>query len=115
QRPNEATVVPPSEHPRLRQRRLGFQEPPAGREHHRSQSLRALRGTPNLDTVPTVERASSATRGAHEAAPTDTAWTNAQCPTNMPGDRSCPLLRSEEHTSELQSRFDLVCRLLLEK
>src|SRR5699024_1834516 len=25
------------------------------------------------------------------------------------------MLRSEEHTSELQSRFDLVCRLLLEK
>src|SRR5437868_8547156 len=25
------------------------------------------------------------------------------------------LRRSEEHTSELQSRFDLVCRLLLEK
>src|SRR5207249_10014726 len=25
------------------------------------------------------------------------------------------LVRSEEHTSELQSRFDLVCRLLLEK
>src|SRR5699024_12134226 len=24
------------------------------------------------------------------------------------------LMRSEEHTSELQSRFDLVCRLLLE-
>src|SRR5207249_7225382 len=29
-------------------------------------------------------------------------------PTNM-------RTRSEEHTSELQSRFDLVCRLLLEK
>src|SRR5699024_12170492 len=33
--------------------------------------------------------------------------------------RPTPLLsyavRSEEHTSELQSRFDLVCRLLLEK
>src|SRR5207249_8719568 len=28
---------------------------------------------------------------------------------------SDPALRSEEHTSELQSRFDLVCRLLLEK
>src|SRR5699024_11305421 len=28
---------------------------------------------------------------------------------------TCPnRLRSEEHTSELQSRFDLVCRLLLE-
>src|SRR5207249_11781691 len=29
-----------------------------------------------------------------------------------PDPRLC--LRSEEHTSELQSRFDLVCRLLLE-
>src|SRR5690349_21978482 len=28
---------------------------------------------------------------------------------------SMPALRSEEHTSELQSRRDLVCRLLLEK
>src|SRR5437868_12063458 len=28
---------------------------------------------------------------------------------------SSPEARSEEHTSELQSRFDLVCRLLLEK
>src|SRR5699024_12724060 len=29
--------------------------------------------------------------------------------------RSSSATRSEEHTSELQSRFDLVCRLLLEK
>src|SRR5437868_10604791 len=29
--------------------------------------------------------------------------------------RTVALIRSEEHTSELQSRFDLVCRLLLEK
>src|SRR5207249_11862376 len=29
-------------------------------------------------------------------------------------DRGQMLFRSEEHTSELQSRFDLVCRLLLE-
>src|SRR5207249_11381723 len=29
--------------------------------------------------------------------------------------RSGSVRRSEEHTSELQSRFDLVCRLLLEK
>src|SRR5438034_4647465 len=28
---------------------------------------------------------------------------------------SCRLTRSEEHTSELQSHSDLVCRLLLEK
>src|SRR5437868_4263738 len=31
------------------------------------------------------------------------------------GPLRCPRWRSEEHTSELQSRFDLVCRLLLEK
>src|SRR5207249_9400971 len=40
-----------------------------------------------------------------------------QC--DMPEERcSCEkycTIRSEEHTSELQSRFDLVCRLLLEK
>src|SRR5207249_7377504 len=31
------------------------------------------------------------------------------------GDVVCYEKRSEEHTSELQSRFELVCRLLLEK
>src|SRR5438067_10526483 len=31
------------------------------------------------------------------------------------GDYNPENFRSEEHTSELQSRFDLVCRLLLEK
>src|SRR5207249_9069144 len=34
-------------------------------------------------------------------------------PAGSPGRRHTH--RSEEHTSELQSRFDLVCRLLLEK
>src|SRR5207248_10671660 len=37
---------------------------------------------------------------------------------NTTGTRRCPsrsLSRSEEHTSELQSPYDLVCRLLLEK
>src|SRR2546422_1252925 len=32
-----------------------------------------------------------------------------------PRRRRCPHGRSEEHTSELQSRLHLVCRLLLEK
>src|SRR5207247_3308631 len=32
-----------------------------------------------------------------------------------PRSTKCAPLRSEEHTSELQSRVDLVCRLLLEK
>src|SRR2546421_9609554 len=33
----------------------------------------------------------------------------------VPSPQVMPLARSEEHTSELQSRSDLVCRLLLEK
>src|SRR5436309_9996695 len=33
----------------------------------------------------------------------------------QPEPRALGLLRSEEHTSELQSRENLVCRLLLEK
>src|SRR5207249_3949252 len=33
----------------------------------------------------------------------------------MPTSPLVSATRSEEHTSELQSRFDLVCRLLLEK
>src|SRR3712207_7806690 len=33
----------------------------------------------------------------------------------LPGDRQHLVARSEEHTSELQSRQYLVCRLLLEK
>src|SRR2546421_6014333 len=37
--------------------------------------------------------------------------TTSRCPTS----RAWMTLRSEEHTSELQSRSDLVCRLLLEK
>src|SRR5699024_12688544 len=44
------------------------------------------------------------------------AATAAASGSNYPYMSSDPNLpRSEEHTSELQSRFDLVCRLLLEK
>src|SRR5207247_8417779 len=40
----------------------------------------------------------------------------SRMPSGMPYRRALPLTwRSEEHTSELQSRVDLVCRLLLEK
>src|SRR5699024_1538247 len=35
--------------------------------------------------------------------------------TGFPSGQRSLTARSEEHTSELQSRFDLVCRLLLEK
>src|SRR5438105_11576748 len=39
----------------------------------------------------------------------------AQTAKATPGVPSMAIGRSEEHTSELQSRVDLVCRLLLEK
>src|SRR5207249_7755026 len=39
--------------------------------------------------------------------PASAFWTAAPWTSRIP--------RSEEHTSELQSRFDIVCRLLLEK
>src|SRR5207249_7459105 len=39
----------------------------------------------------------------------------AQDPKLLLVDEPVAGMRSEEHTSELQSRFDLVCRLLLEK
>src|SRR5271167_309812 len=44
---------------------------------------------------------------SNDGPPTANSWVD-----NLPS--STPP-RSEEHTSELQSRFDLVCRLLLEK
>src|SRR5690606_40440966 len=40
---------------------------------------------------------------------------NAVSPVKMNRQEIQPLPRSEEHTSELQSRENLVCRLLLEK
>src|SRR5699024_11835333 len=42
---------------------------------------------------------------------------STRCTLRLPGalPSSAHCRRSEEHTSELQSRFDLVCRLLLEK
>src|SRR5438067_2733680 len=56
----------------------------------------------------------------HEKAPTDEGEERVRRPDGDPrGDlqpeRRALERRSEEHTSELQSRFDLVCRLLLEK
>src|SRR5437868_12144563 len=57
---------------------------------------------PSLPSVPT-SRATRVTSAANERS-----WSTIVLMDQL---RS----RSEEHTSELQSRFDLVCRLLLEK
>src|SRR5699024_12256756 len=56
----------------------------------------------------------------HERVATSVTCAPARAPETRrtKGRKSGPSLRkkrSEEHTSELQSRFDLVCRLLLEK
>src|SRR6266481_10155427 len=54
------------------------------------------------------------TLSLHDALPISRALTASRSygPTML---HSCRCLRSEEHTSELQSQFHLVCRLLLEK
>src|SRR3989339_2274026 len=55
------------------------------------------------------------TLSLHDALPISTfpqALRRTESP--RPTDQPC-VVRSEEHTSELQSRSDLVCRLLLEK
>src|SRR5699024_12878960 len=54
-------------------------------------------------TVGSAMPASAAPRSAPASRPSMTCWCQVAA------------TRSEEHTSELQSRFDLVCRLLLEK
>src|SRR5699024_12522746 len=51
------------------------------------------------------------TLSLHDALPI---WADCSPPVDWTTGPWCPG-RSEEHTSELQSRFDLVCRLLLEK
>src|SRR5215211_8413304 len=51
---------------------------------------------------------SSAPAGCRSSTPPPSAWTSTGITPSAGG-------RSEEHTSELQSHSDLVCRLLLEK
>src|SRR6266851_832130 len=51
----------------------------------------------------------------HDALPISSNFTLPTTPTLRPKLRSVARRRSEEHTSELQSHHDLVCRLLLEK
>src|SRR3989449_2708042 len=61
------------------------------------------------------------TLSLHDALPISTFVAGAASPAHSVGGlrqgatRQCDSSRSEEHTSELQSRLHLVCRLLLEK
>src|SRR5258707_5657005 len=59
----------------------------------------------------TLFRSSSPAWSAWPSPRSDATWSKSWC--NSRGRQTCT--RSEEHTSELQSRQYLVCRLLLEK
>src|SRR2546422_7135580 len=59
-------------------------------------------------------RITSCWRGRRRSATTAPACGECVCASSAPRCR-CSRSRSEEHTSELQSRLHLVCRLLLEK
>src|SRR5690625_6150534 len=52
---------------------------------------------------------------ASTRSPTATPWSSMRAPPSATAGTSNRWIRSEEHTSELQSRGHLVCRLLLEK
>src|SRR5687768_17677911 len=57
---------------------------------------------------PTDTKGCNSHRAPMSVQPSMHTWDNTRVPAPM-------LTRSEEHTSELQSRLHLVCRLLLEK
>src|SRR5699024_11431071 len=99
--------------------------------HHRHLHPFPTRRSSDLSSIanPTVEGLTSPKirerahhivgMGAEVAADHDLPlWMEETGPTSCPGTNDtsrthAQALRSEEHTSELQSRFDLVCRLLL--
>src|SRR5690606_41541648 len=66
-------------------------------------------GTSNAPPMPCTPRAMMSTSGSGASAIASDATPNSTMPTRS------TRMRSEEHTSELQSRENLVCRLLLEK
>src|SRR5699024_12451013 len=74
-----------------------------------SASWRSLRGSPGLSSIVTIRPQRvwyAASRALAGAAIRRVSFLSVLCYRGF---------RSEEHTSELQSRFDLVCRLLLER
>src|SRR5689334_24328124 len=77
-----------------------------------------LRRPPRSTLFPytTLFRSSRTNRSSTKAeGPGCRAGTKAHQPMPAPDSAAARAARSEEHTSELQSQFHLVCRLLLEK
>src|SRR5438094_7349566 len=72
---------------------------------------------PPRSTLFPTRRSSDLRAGGRRAGARPPRGSRRECPTDRPTGRSRDgrAARSEEHTSELQSPYDLVCRLLLEK
>src|SRR3989475_8928134 len=68
-----------------------------------------------LCVIDAVVRLLPGALGDHESAATDSHYDGLLAPPSYTRPPSYRGLRSEEHTSELQSQSNLVCRLLLEK
>src|SRR5699024_12359429 len=83
--------------------------------HHYSMFFSAAPAHPPPHPFPT-RRSSDLRSSLHAAEVTDLLRDKSAPVKFQPGHCCLPVRRgrSEEHTSELQSRFDLVCRLLLE-
>src|SRR5689334_23401852 len=73
--------------------------------------------TSNQSPAPALRQTDSCVRGVALIRPSRTPrqFVQAQFHCGNPPPAADPRMRSEEHTSELQSQFHLVCRLLLEK
>src|SRR5699024_12668387 len=76
----------------------------------RSSRSRIVRRTVTISSA--YQDGSSSQNSPSARSPSIACWTRSSSHPCTAGDGG---RRSEEHTSELQSRFDLVCRLLLEK
>src|SRR2546422_8122783 len=67
------------------------------------------------DALPILPRPSGSSRSPRRRSTRPSRTRSSGSGTTAPGIAVVPEPRSEEHTSELQSRLHLVCRLLLEK
>src|SRR5207249_9229528 len=81
----------------------------------RSSSPRGARGCGRRTVARSPKRRGASVSSPARADRSAPAADPEGCRGSRPRRRGPKRTRSEEHTSELQSRFDLVCRLLLEK
>src|SRR5207249_8811474 len=101
------TNSPPPPHPSLFPFTTLFRSPKTITAGQSAQFMIEVRGQPGFSAAVSFSCSSGVPQGAVCSFNPTSVSPGASAATTT--------LRSEEHTSELQSRFDLVCRLLLEK